>query len=97
MVKAKQVKSCDLDGRVAAQLLELLNPNNVKFHNRAFGEWVVTDTEPSQLTYPEGWYYKNGYFLNKGQSTNGFFKEIVMMTSKGDFWGDKAKYSTLCD
>ena len=47
-------------------------------------------TEPMKLTYPEGWYYKDGFYRCSNTST-----EIMMVKSNHALWQDFAKYSTL--
>ena len=76
------VKSCDLDGYVAARLLELLNPGKVAVTRDPYnGFRVIANCAPEDLIYPEGWYFndKNGedliypegwYFNDKNGLTN---------------------------
>ena len=92
---AEVVKSCNYRGNVAAKVFEMINPG-VRYQKDEYGNFViVTDIQPSNLVYPEGWYYAKGTFRNKHQSTTGLYDEILMMTSDGEFWKDKANYCTL--
>ena len=96
----KVVKMCDMSVHVSSKVFAMLNPGLVKvekspYFHAAGSIVIVTDTEPKELTYPEGWYYAKGMFRNKHQSTTGFYDEIHMLNSKGELWRDSAKYCTL--
>ena len=91
---AEVVKSCDLAGDIAARLFEMLNHNEVQYTLKGGMKVLVTNTEPSELIYPEGWYYAKGALRNKHNSTTGFYDEVYMVNSSGDMWGNIAKYST---
>ena len=95
---AKTVKMCDMSIAVATKVFEMLNNGKVVVKRPGEGYCayyiVVTDVEPSDLVYPEGWYYAKGSFRNKHMSTTGFYGEANMVTSKGEFWGHRAKYCT---
>ena len=72
------VKSCDLDGYVAARLLELLNPGKVAVTRDPYnGFRVIANCAPEDLIYPEGWYFndKNG-LTNKHNSSTGQYDTI---------------------
>ena len=98
---ASMIKSCDLPGGPAAKLFELLNPGEVEAKIASDDPCdyiqcyeIVTDIEPSALTYPEGWYYAKGNFRNKHNSTTGRYYEIHMVKSNGEPWKETAKYCT---
>ena len=92
---AQSIKSCDYPGEIASRIFEMLNPD-VKYTRIKNGlKVIITDTDPNQLIYPEGWYYAKGTFRNKHQSTSGMYDEIYMVTSKGESWSKIAKYCTL--
>lgn len=91
---AEVVKTRDLNGELAGMLFELLNYGVVKYSRTGCYKLITTDTEPSKLRYPEGWYYGKGCFRNKHESTTGIYDEVPMVTSSGDYWGDIAKYCT---
>ena len=61
---AKTVKSCDFNGTIASKVFEMLNPSyvRVKINVPFYGRVIVTDVEPKNLTYPEGWYYAFFYY-----------------------------------
>ena len=84
--KAKQVKSCDYHWKIALKVLEMLNPKTVRVdvvgRTSEYAK-VITDSEPMDLIYPEGWYYAKSSFRNKHQSTSGFYYEIRMVRSDG--------------
>ncbi len=93
-MSAKTVKMCDLNGAVAAKVFESLNYGKVTYDkNGRFGPVLITDMEPMDLTYPEGWYYAKGCFRNKHQSTTGIYSEVPMMKRNGKQWD--AAYCTL--
>lgn len=85
----KTVKMCDMYGDVAARVFAMLNPENVRLNevsvtNRRIS--IVTDTEPKDLTYPEGWYYAKGCLTNKHKSTSGMYAAVDMFKTNGDIW-----------
>ena len=94
----KVVKMCDMPASVAMSVFEQLN-RQVKVKNRDCWELrcIVTDAEPNELVYPEGWYYAKGCFRNKHTSTNGRYEEVKMVTSTGKEWEKLAIYCTLDD
>ena len=97
------VKTSDLPSNIALKLFVELNKNNVKVSNfyKVFpgsclaDPVIITDREPRDLIYPEGWYYAKGSFRNKHTSSTGIYEEISMIKPNGDFWQDSAKYCTL--
>ena len=94
---AKTVKMCDMPVTIAIQVFERLNSGNVMIrkNNVYFCTVIVTDVEPKNLIYPEGWYYAKGRFRNKHTSTTGAYSEVVMKKSDGTPWGELATYCTL--
>ena len=95
-MKVETIKSCDLSRDVAAGLLSLLNEGKVFYGNSDLipEKVLVTDTEPKDLLYPEGWHYAKGNFTNKHQSSTGCYSSIIMLKKDGSFWEDYAKYCT---
>ena len=86
------VKSCDLDGYVAARLLELLNPGKVAVTCDPYnGFRVIANCAPEDLIYPEGWYFndKNG-FTNKHNSSTGQYDTIRVYDPEGYAWTEAA-------
>ena len=92
---AKVVKMCDMSECIAVRVFSMLNPGKIKLEDRVFGIAIITDIEPKNLVYPEGWYYAKGTFRNKHTSTTGMYAEVPMLKFSGTFWEDIAKYSTL--
>ena len=94
---AKIVKSCDFPKCVAIQVFKMLNHGLVELQetHSYVGTVIVTNVEPKDLIYPEGWSYAKGYFRNKHTSTTGRYDEILMRRSNGRYWGDIATYCTL--
>ena len=100
---AKTVKMCDLSRDTAAKVFMMLNSGKVKYTemSEAFedspltGPVLITDVEPKDLVYPEGWYYVKGKFSNKHNSTTGMYSAIYMVKRNGKFWEDYAKYCTF--
>ena len=97
---AKTIKMCDMSGEVAAKVFQMLNGKKVKLESTPYW-WckfnIITDVEPKDLTYPEGWYYAKGSFRNKHMSTTGAYHEIPMWKSDKTPWETIAHYSTLED
>lgn len=93
---AKVVKMCDMKGDIAARVFEMLNPGKVqvKKNDVFISTVIVTDVEPKDLIYPEGWYYAKGRFRNKHNSTTGAYNEVIMRKQDGTLWGNLAKYCT---
>ena len=92
----KTVKMCDMNSWIAAKVFQMLNPDQITLMvNNYNEEAIVTDVEPKDLIYPEGWYYAKGCFRNKHMSTTGIYGEIEMETSDGTSWREIAKYCTL--
>lgn len=85
--RVRTVKCCDLDGDIAAQLFALLNPKVVTIDWSEGDAVIITDAEPDQLTYPEGWYYAKGCLRNKHTSTTGLYSEVAMVNSAYQPWG----------
>lgn len=86
---AKTVKMCDMTGDVAARVFEMLNLEKVKVkiaHGLGRVTAIVTDTEPKDLIYPEGWYCAKGRFTNKHNSTTGAYAAVIMLNTAGDIW-----------
>ena len=96
---AKTIKMCDMPLEIAVTVFQMLNPDRVKIkpitrlNSRL---WILTDVEPKDLIFPEGWYYAKGAFRNKHMSTTGIYEEAQMLTTKGDSWKNIATYCT-CD
>lgn len=93
---ANTIKTCDLSGHIAAQLFVMLNDGKVEFcpsRDSYPYRALVSDIKPTELTYPEGWYYAKGAFRNKHQSTTGLYEEVSMVKSNGEPW---VKYCSEC-
>ena len=94
---AKSVKMSDMSAEIAATVFMKLNPLAVTLLRGGCQTTIVTDIEPKDLVYPEGWYYDNGLFTNRSTSTDGYYSEIRMIKESGEFWGNVAKYSTYSE
>ena len=82
------IKSCDLDGYVAARLLELLNPGKVAVTRDPYNDFrIIANCAPEDLIYPEGWYFndKNG-LTNKHNSSTGQYAAIGVYDPEGYVW-----------
>ena len=92
---AKTIKMCDMSAEIAALVLQALNYPNVNLEIDQYdNKFICTDIEPKELIYPEGWYYANGNFRNKHQSTTGLYYEMPMLKSNGESWKESATYCT---
>ena len=89
---AQTVKMCDMDGNIATIVFKMLNYGKVSLKEQ--GRLIVTDIEPKDLIYPEGWYYAKGNLRNKHNTTTGRYEEIPMVKSNGDSWLESARYCT---
>ena len=86
---ANVVKMCDMTGRVAAEVLRMLNPDKVTLKVAEDIDKVVSivsSVEPKELTYPEGWYYAKCHLTNKHNSTTGAYFTILMVDTTGEIW-----------
>ena len=86
------VKSCDLDGYVAARLLELLNPGKVAVTRDPYnGFRVIANCAPEDLIYPEGWYFidKNG-LTNKHKLQHWSVRHHRRVRPEGYAWTEVA-------
>lgn len=94
---AKTVKMCDMSECIAIEVFRMLNPGKISIERKQTYPYttIVTDVEPKDLIYPEGWYYAKGTFRNKHTSSTGAYWEVYMKKSNGDFWSDFATYCTL--
>ena len=96
---AKVVKMCDMNRDTIANVFVALNSgkmeysyaSDIKLEIPITGVVLVTDFEPKELAYPEGWGYENGVFCNKYKD---FRTSIYMVRRNGKFWADTAKYCT---
>ena len=105
------IKTCNLYEKNAAKLLQMINGGESKVdirmhrhsktnstHGYPLCLTIVTDIDPKDLLYPEGWYYSSGYFTNKLTATNKFrFAEVYMEKFDGTPWENVAKYCTYSD
>ena len=96
---AETVKMCDMTLSIAANVFEMLNRGRVRMMlDDNCKEYIVTDVEPKDLIYPEGWYYAKGCFRNTNlSSTEDNHCEVEMRTSDSKGWYERAKYCTLHD
>lgn len=94
---ARTVKMCDMSKQIATEVFKMLNSGKVrtKESHSYWGMVIVTDVEPKDLIYPEGWYYAKGYFRNKHTSSTGRYDEVRMVNSKGESWENYATYCTM--
>ena len=91
---ARMVKTADLSGAAAAELFSIINPGEVEYlkqHPFNFASMpitgvLVTDTNPNELFYPEGWYFAKGNFRNKHNSSTGAYDEVPMLKRDGTPW-----------
>ena len=92
MSMVKTTKPADLSVEIAAKLLQELNPGRVRIEKTGLSGFVekviMTDVRPMNLVYPEGWYFAEGCFRNKHNSSSGINCEMVMIKSDGSFWED---------
>lgn len=88
------VKTADLAASLAANLFAALNPMEVEYMRyHPFNQMalptagvIITDANPEDLYYPEGWYFAKGNFRNKHNTTSGKYEEIPMLKHDGTPW-----------
>ena len=80
------VSSVNLPKEIAAQLFVLLNEGDVWIEYEGCEMVLVTDINPKELTYPEGWYFAKECFRNKHNTTLGAYYQVFMQNSKGVLW-----------
>ena len=104
-MKATIVKSADLPRDIALMVFEMLNVDREgKHHVKVIGpnddgycvrHKIITDREPMDLVYPEGWYYAKGNFRNKHNTSKRSYSEIPMYNKEGIRWDNLgANYCT---
>lgn len=104
-MKATVVKSADFPYEAALLVFEILNiDRDGNHHVKIIGpdhdtfcvrHRIITDREPMELVYPEGWYYAKGNFRNKHNTSTGFYSETPMCNEKGVRWDNLgANYCT---
>lgn len=99
---AEVKRMADMPRNVVVDVFRRLNKGKVaakgffrgKFYDESSEPVIVTDAEPKDLVYPEGWYYAKGHLRNKHNTTNGMYTEILMVKTSGELWLETAKYST---
>ena len=87
--KQVSVKLADMPIEVSLKIFEMINPELVKVIKN--DEWVnrfmiLTDENPKNLVYPDGWYYDKGKFTNKGMTSTGIYQEARFGTTLGQYW-----------
>lgn len=97
MPKAKTVKMADLGVYIVSEIFRTINSDKVSTMIDTQGLVIITDTEPSKLIYPEGWYYHAGYFCNAGNSSCGIDEKVRMINRNAESWAIHADYCTLDD
>lgn len=90
---ARKIKSNNLSGRIAAELFAMMNKEYVTFKNPGIiSPYLVVTINPNddKLIYPHGWYFGDGCFRNKHQSTSGIYEEITMVDKDLNIWEAEA-------
>ena len=81
--------SADISASHAAHSFENLNNGRVSYSPNYYGNnngAIITDINPADLKYPDGWYYAKGALRNKHNTTNGIYEEISMIRPDGTPW-----------
>lgn len=50
---------------------------------------ILTDVEPDQLIYPDGWYYNHGVYQNLHLNAMQPLHQVKMFTKRGEAWGQR--------
>ncbi len=79
-IMKNHIKLCDMPVVISAKIFELLNPDKITIEetplNHSFE--IIYNANPEDLIYPEGWYYTQGFFTNKYNSTTTMYEKIAM-------------------
>lgn len=95
---AKTIRMADMPSSIACFAFEAINKGKLEICKDEMGNWlIVTNMEPKDLNYPEGWYYAKGNFRNKHMTSSGFYTEVPIVKKDGEYWEETAKYCTLDD
>lgn len=87
MAAIESYKMCDAPIDVAIRVLCALNPGKVEAINHPIlGLVVITNEDPNNLVYPEGWHYSEGCFCNKHNIATGLYEETLVLKPKGKRW-----------
>ena len=63
-----------------------LNPfKDITLKGSGHQMYLATETDPSQMTFPKGWYVAKGYLRNK-HTSSGVYTEIPIFDNLGHMW-----------
>ena len=62
MNSSKIVRTADLPLSIVVRVLESLNRGKIILVTYGDDITIVTDTNPRQFNFPEGWYFSNGAY-----------------------------------
>ena len=85
MNSSKIVRTADLPLSIVVRVLESLNRGKIILVTYGDDITIVTDTNPRQFIFPEGWYCSNGVFTNKFHATR-HYSEAKIVNSRGSTW-----------
>ena len=85
MNSSKIVRTADLPLSIVVRVLESLNRGKIILVTYGDDITIVTDTNPRQFNFPEGWYFSNGVFTNKFHATR-HYSEAKIVNSRGSTW-----------
>ena len=77
-------KSVDYPKEIAVKVFQMLNYETVEVDDSDWMMTIITDTNPEDLIYPEGWYFRKGCFRNKHNKTG--YYEVPMEKTNGESW-----------
>lgn len=66
----KTVRIREIPAALAAKIFEVLNSDYVEVYCLYGSTYIITDKEPKDLTYPEGWFYDCGFFRTYWKDEN---------------------------
>lgn len=96
MAAIESYKMSDAPIRVAVDVFSMFNPGKVNAINHPIlGLVVITNENPKDLVYPEGWQYKDGCFCNQHHIDTGLYEEVLVLKPNGKKWEKDAIYVTL--
>jgi predicted methyltransferase len=85
MNSSKIVRTADLPISIVVRVLESLNRGKIILVTYGDDITIVTDTNPRQFNFPEGWYFSNGVFTNKFHASR-HYSEAKIVNSRGSTW-----------
>ena len=83
---------------VAIDVLCAFNQGKVRGVNHPIlGLVVMTDVDPNELVYPEGWQYKDGCYCNKHDIATGLYEEVLVLKPTDKRWKQQIRHRIVSE